>query len=125
MKAKRVLMALLVLVVVVCAALILWPRSGAGEGVVARITVGEALVREVALDELNEPIAFPIEGIGDGYNMVEAERGRIRISHADCPDQTCVRQGWIADGGLPLVCLPHQVIIQIVGREDGVDVTAK
>jgi len=37
----------------------------------------------------------------------------VRVAQADCPDQVCVHQGWIADGRVPIVCLPNQLIVQI------------
>lgn len=47
------------------------------------------------------------------HNRVEVAGGRVRVSQADCPDQVCVHQGWIADGRVPIVCLPNQLIVQI------------
>ena len=43
------------------------------------------------------------------------EKGRIRVSKADCPDQICANQGWISDGAVPIICLPHKLMIEIVG----------
>jgi hypothetical protein len=40
---------------------------------------------------------------------------------ANCPDQTCVKQGVIKDGTVPIVCLPHKVIVRIEGGESGLD----
>ena len=37
------------------------------------------------------------------------------MKSADCPDQVCVHQGWISDSTVPIVCLPHQVIIEVTG----------
>ena len=52
------------------------------------------------------------------------EQGRIRVSQADCPDQVCVDQGWIADGTVPIVCLPHKLVIEIVGGGSAFDAAA-
>ena len=49
------------------------------------------------------------------------EPGRIRVSAADCPDQVCVEQGYISDGTVPIVCLPHGLVIEIVGGEEPLD----
>ena len=40
---------------------------------------------------------------------------------ADCPDQVCVRQGWVQDRTVPIVCLPHRLVIEIVGGEGELD----
>ena len=64
---------------------------------------------------------FTVEGEGGHRNVVDVEKGRIRVSEANCPDQVCVRQGWISDNATPIVCLPHGLVIEIVGTEDGPD----
>jgi len=50
-----------------------------------------------------------------GYNVITIEQGRVRISEADCPDKSCVRQGWVSGGAVPLVCLPHRLVIRFEG----------
>lgn len=45
-------------------------------------------------------------------NTVTIENGAIRISHAECPDQTCVKSGVLYSESLPIVCLPNQVIVR-------------
>ena len=55
---------------------------------------------------------------------MEAAPGRIRVASANCPDQVCVRQGWISDASVPIVCLPHQVIIQVTGGDSYADAAA-
>lgn len=60
------------------------------------------------------PYAFTVEGPA-GTNTVEVERGRVRVSRADCPDQVCVHQGWISTGAAPIVCLPNKLVIQVEG----------
>lgn len=44
-------------------------------------------------------------------NRIEVRPGGIRIAEANCPDQTCVRQGWLEGGVTPIVCLPHRLVI--------------
>lgn len=45
-------------------------------------------------------------------NTVTIGNGTIRISAAQCPDQTCVKQGILSSESLPIVCLPHRVVIR-------------
>ena len=49
----------------------------------------------------------------EGTNVVLLENGRISIVQADCPDKLCVEQGAITTGGVPIVCLPHKLYINI------------
>lgn len=80
-----------------------------------------ACVRTIDLSQVDEPWSFTVEWDG-GYNVVEVERGRIRVSQADCPDQVCVHQGWISNSVVPVACLPHRLVIRLVsGSDPGVD----
>lgn len=56
-----------------------------------------------------------------GKNTVLIESGKICMSHADCPDQTCVKMGWLRSSALPIVCLPHHLVIQFADHSDAVD----
>lgn len=47
-----------------------------------------------------------------GYNLIVINSGTICISEADCPDQTCVKMGALRSDYLPLVCLPHRLIVR-------------
>jgi len=46
------------------------------------------------------------------YNMIKIQNHEICISEADCPDQTCIRTGVLKSETLPIVCLPHKLIIR-------------
>jgi len=83
-----------------------------GRGGDAAVYQDGKLLRTIDLMSVTEPYTFTVEGPA-GTNTVEVERGRIRVSHADCPDQVCVRQGWISTGAALIVCLPNKLVIQI------------
>lgn len=78
-----------------------------------------ACVRTIDLSQVDEPYTFTVEWDG-GYNVVEVERGRIRVSEADCPDQVCVHQGWISNSVVPIACLPHKLVIRLVSSSEPV-----
>ncbi len=48
-----------------------------------------------------------------GYNTLRISHGAIEVAEADCSGQDCVMQGAIHDSLLPIVCLPHRLVIQI------------
>lgn len=54
----------------------------------------------------------------NGTNRVLIENGRIRMEYADCPDKTCVKTGWLDRNAVPIVCLPHKVVIRYVNDSD-------
>ena len=49
---------------------------------------------------------------GDSYNIIPIKDGKICVSDADCPDQTCVKTGTLRSEHLPIVCLPNKLIIR-------------
>jgi len=55
------------------------------------------------------------------YNVVEIERGKARIKEADCPNQACVKTGWISQPGQIVVCVPNKCNIIIKGKSNNVD----
>lgn len=48
------------------------------------------------------------------YNLVVTDNGRVRVAAADCPDQVCVRTGWVSSAPQQIVCLPYRVVIKVV-----------
>lgn len=48
-----------------------------------------------------------------GYNKIIISEGIVTMVEADCRDQICVLSRSISRPGEVIVCLPHQVIVQI------------
>ena len=90
---------------------------------VAQITLDGELLREIPLDQVEESYSFTVD-TDEGSNTILVEPGRIRVSEANCPDQVCVNQGFISDGTVPVVCLPHKLMIEIVGGGSEFDAAA-
>lgn len=62
---------------------------------------------------------------GDHVNTVEIRDHRIRVLSADCPDQTCVKMGWLTSAAAPIVCLPHRLVIEFTDSADGLDAVTR
>lgn len=58
-------------------------------------------------------------------NTVEIQDHQIRVSQADCPDKTCVNMGWLRSSSMPIVCLPHKLVIEFADSVDGVDAVTR
>ena len=108
MKTKGILLVLIVAVAASAGWLLF--RQQKAQASVARITRDGLLIEEIDLERVTEPRTLTLED-GRGRNTVLVERGRICVS---------VKQGWISDGTVPIVCLPHRLVIEITG--DGGDV---
>ena len=80
------------------------------------------LTDAVNMAAVTAPFTLTLES-DSSVNVVEIDHGRIRMLSADCPDGTCVRQGWISGGAFPIVCLPNRVVITLDGSDNefGVD----
>ena len=64
--------------------------------------------------------SFNIDSPDGGYNTVTISGGTICISDADCPDKTCIKTGTLRYESVPIVCLPHKLVIKLVDEpKDG------
>ena len=114
----------LALAMLACAGVLLWQGGHAQAAGSAHIDQYGELLEEVRLHQGAGSYTIPLSGEDGSENLVEVEPGRIRVVSANCPDQVCVRQGWISDASVPVVCLPHQVVIEITGGESYADAAA-
>jgi hypothetical protein len=103
-------------------ALVLLLGQKAGSRVEVRLS-GE-VVRSFSLDDA---VTYEIVDPEGGRNILRIEDGKAWIEEADCPDRLCVGMGKISRIGQTVVCLPHELVIEIVGEKsptDDVDVIA-
>ena len=119
MKNKRLRNDIILVVALLAAALAAWGvirfTMKTGEFVSVEIDG-----RETARYSLKEDIEVDIE-TGDGHvNRLVISGGKASIVYADCPDKLCVKQHAISRAGQTIICLPHKLVIRILG-ESGVD----
>lgn len=89
----------------------------------AVITQNNRVLAQIRLDRVSD--VSTIEYAGEYPGTIQVENGRIRFSHAECPDQVCVQTGWISRPGQIAVCLPAGVIIKIEGEDSDLDIIVK
>ena len=58
---------------------------------------------------------------GDHHNLVSIQDGTVHMESADCRNQVCVNTGTISRSGDLIVCLPNQVVVEIIGGEEDED----
>jgi len=77
----------------------------------AVVKVDGVIIRklDLSIDE-----TFTIETSG-GKNIVAVKNGAVSVVEADCPDKICMRRGAIKNSGEMIACVPHKVLIEIVG----------
>ena len=93
------------------AALLLWPTASRRSG-------GEAVVyvdgqRTAAYPLSRDATVRLVSPDGTSYNILTISDGTADVTDAGCPDRICVSQGWLSDQSVPIVCLPHRLIIKL------------
>ncbi len=115
MKNKNLLWIILFAVLVV-GGLLLYRSLGKGEGTVAIISVNGEQVERIDLSKVRK--AYDLEfDTQYGRNVVHVELGAISVIEADCPDHVCIYQGKLTGSGIPIICMPHRLVIEIEGGE--------
>jgi hypothetical protein len=80
----------------------------------ATITAKGNVIRTIDLDPAGAKQTLQITG-RLGSATVEVDKGKVRMLAATCPNQICVKQGWIQNSGASIVCLPGEIIIHLDG----------
>ena len=87
------------------------------------VTVGgkEVLRRPLYMDA-----EYEIPQEDDAENIICVEDGAVYMKSANCRDGLCIRQGKVRNSAKTIVCLPHEVVVKLVGdagaQDDGLDV---
>lgn len=85
-----------------------------------KISQDGIVIREIDLSKAEDQfIETEFEG---RKNLIEINDGEIRVSHADCPDKTCVNMGNLKSG-IQIVCLPNRLVIEFA--DDEIDTAVK
>ncbi len=109
MKNRRILIAAAG-IFLVSACLSVWILRRSEKQTVEIVQDGKVLdtfdLRRTADREIRVPAA------DGGYNLITIANGTVCISEADCSDQTCVKMGTLKSDYLPIVCLPHRLIVR-------------
>ena len=87
-----------------------------GNAVVTVLEEGRVIYRGPAVTD------HVVETAGGG-NRIVIRNGDVYMEYADCPDQTCVKEGK-AKPGKPLVCLPNHVIVTVTASDGEPDYDA-
>lgn len=81
----------------------------AGQAAVITTPAGEQ-TRSLSADQ-----SFTLTG-RDGLSVsIRIADGRLCFAEADCPDQLCVRSGWLAQAGDTAACVPAGIAVRVTG----------
>ena len=114
---KKTDIILAVIAIIAAAGIWLFYSAGADHGLTAVVTVDGEVRAELSLDE-TDSVEIETEW---GYNIVHTEDGQAFVTEADCRDQICVEHKKIDKTGETIVCLPHKMVVEIIGGEEEMD----
>ncbi|WP_458407567.1 NusG domain II-containing protein [Anaerotignum sp.] len=112
---KKTDIILIVIALIAAVGIWLFYSAGAEKGLTAVVTVDGEVRAELPLDDGNATIETEW-----GYNIVHTENGQAFVTEADCRDQICVDHKKIEKVGETIVCLPHKMVVEIVGDGEAV-----
>lgn len=122
MKSNRFWLLVLGGICAVCVLCVAMLSLFSSPGSVAQVYWNGKLLHTFPLDE---PVEYTLSSPNGGSNTVTVRDGQICVSHATCPDQVCVKQGWVDSAGIPIVCLPNGLVIEIQGGDPTLDAQTK
>lgn len=111
-KADIIFLSILVCTGILLTILIYIPRSSTGTYVEIRIN-GE----QTAVYPLSENRRETFH-TASGENTINIQDGAVSMIAADCPDKVCVNMRRISHSGETIVCLPHQLVLEIKDSGD-------
>ncbi len=114
------IISLCAIAVILCVLIYIRPGSSKLE---LQILVDGQLIKSVELTD-----GYTGQITLDTGNVVCIDDGCVYMKSADCPDGLCVKQGKISKSNQSIICLPHRVVVKLVGADsqadadDGLDV---
>ena len=85
-------------------------KKGSGGQKTAVVSQGREEIDRIDLNAEGEAREIQLPGVNV---TLQAEKGRIRFLKSDCPDQICVKTGWLTEGGHMAACLPNRSVVVI------------
>lgn len=72
---------------------------------------------KIASYSLSEEVDILLKSSKGGTNRLVIKDGEASVIEASCPDQLCIHQKSINKSGETIVCLPNQLVVEVIGGE--------
>lgn len=97
---------------IIIASIWLWSNSHDNkQKLIAEIIRNGHVIQKIDLNKVETSKNITL---ADGMKMtIQAEKGRIRVLHSDCPNKICVKTGWLTEPGDTAICIPFDTIVVI------------
>ena len=116
---KYILLALSALLVLSILLVFIFKIVLASPGARAIISQDGVTIHSIDLSKVKEPYEIRVETANDHYNIIYVAKGKLKFSQATCPDQLCVKTGFLSTSSDIAVCLPHGLFIEIESGSQG------
>lgn len=83
------------------------------EARLAQVTIANIPARDI---DLRQPQAVSFQG-HRGEVVLEVAAQRISVRSSVCPNQFCVKQGFVSRPGQMLVCVPNRLVVLLAGAQ--------
>ena len=83
-------------------------------GDLLQVSVAGEVVQTYLLEQDTDVV---IRGVNGGTNHLRIEGGQAWLTEASCPDKLCVHMGRISGEGQTIVCLPNQVVLEVLDAQ--------
>lgn len=103
----------------ICVFLFVFPLFMGSENVVAAVWLDGEKVKEVNISDTSESFEFSV-----GNCVLSVEKGKIRFVSSDCPDELCIKSGYLSKNGDTAACLPNKVVVKIEAKKEKLDAVA-
>ena len=94
------------------AMLAFFAAKASGDTLYAEVWQNDTLIERVQLTDATDR-TIKLDG-----NTIVLSGKTAKMADADCRDQVCVRTGTLTHAGQAAVCLPHRVVLKLVGVND-------
>lgn len=123
MKKGDIKIIILVMIIVIISSVYMLINQSMKQSLILRITKDDVVLHEFKLSDSYENV-IRIEDDGE-INVVHISNGEVWIEEANCFNQVCVKEKPIDAAGEAIVCLPHKLIIEIVGKKQELDIISE
>ncbi len=108
------LVILLSVIGIICLFANLWQQAPANR---LQVMQGNKVLGTYSLNQTRD---IHVHG-AKGESVIQIADGRARFMKSPCTNQYCVHQGWLNRAGQAAVCLPNEVIVQLLGAQKPFD----
>ena len=104
---KKILLIMLIVSVIICALFIYKSCTNNADYVEVKTPHNRTLY------SINKNQEFEVEG-RIGKVVIEIKDKKVRVKESSCPNQVCVKTGWIKRSGEIIVCAPNELTVRIL-----------